>query len=126
MSRVVVVPIKRKVGRPARGDIRKSVPTFFPMSLREVIKRQAERAGLPMSDWLDVKILEWLAVNQRKAVYIGKTHSKMDSSGTAWVAVQVVLMHDTFERVQRYAQEFDVSVAGIVYTIAKGLIDAPQ
>ena len=126
MSRVVAVPIKRKVGRPARGDIRKSVPTFFPMSLREVIKRQAERAGLPMSDWLDVKILEWLAVNQRKAVYIGKTHSKMDSSGTTWVAVQVVLMHDTFERVQRYAQEFDVSVAGVVYTIAKGLIDARQ
>ena len=79
-----------------------------------------------MSDWLDVKILEWLAVNQRRAVYIAKTHSRTDSSGTTWVAVQVVLMHDTFERVQQYAQEFDVSVAGIVYTIAKGLIDAPQ
>lgn len=126
MSSIIVVPVKRKVGRPARGDIRKSVPTFFPASLREVIKRNAERAGLPMSDWLDVKILEWLAVHQRKAVHIAKTHSRTDSSGTAWVAVQVVLMHDTFERVQQYAQEFDVSVAGIVYTIAKGLIDAPQ
>jgi hypothetical protein len=123
---VVMAPIKRKVGRPARVDIRKSVPTFFPASLRELVKRQAEAAGLPMSDWLDVKILEWLALHQRKAVYIGKTHSRMDSSGTTWVAVQVVLMHDTFERVQQYAQEFDVSVAGIVYTIAKGLIDAPQ
>lgn len=122
----ILAPVKRKVGRPARGDIRKSVPTFFPASLREVVKRQAESAGLPMSDWLDVKILEWLAVNQRRAVYIAKTHSRTDSSGTTWVAVQVVLMHDTFERVQQYAQEFDVSVAGIVYTIAKGLIDAPQ
>lgn len=122
----ILAPVKRKVGRPARGDIRKSVPTFFPASLRECIKRQAESAGLPMSDWLDVKILEWLAVNQRRAVYIAKTHSRTDSSGTTWVAVQVVLMHDTFERVQQYAQEFDVSVAGIVYTIAKGLIDAPQ
>ena len=122
----ILAPVKRTVGRPARGDIRKSVPTFFPASLREVVKRQAESAGLPMSDWLDVKILEWLAVNQRRAVYIAKTHSRTDSSGTTWVAVQVVLMHDTFERVQQYAQEFDVSVAGIVYTIAKGLIDAPQ
>ena len=121
-----VAPIKRKVGRPARGDIRKSVPTFFPASLREAVKREAEAAGLPMSDWLDAKILEWLAVHQRKPVYIAKTHSRIDSSGTTWVAVQVVLMHDTFERVQQYAQEFDVSVAGIVYTIAKGLIDAPQ
>ena len=119
-------PIKRKVGRPARGDIRKSVPTFFPESLREAVTREAEAAGLTMSDWLDAKILEWLAVHQRKAVYIAKTHSRIDSSGTTWVAVQVVLMHDTFERVQQYAQEFDVSVAGIVYTIAKGLIDAPQ
>ena len=121
-----VAPIKRKVGRPARGDIRKSVPTFFPASLREAGEREAEAFGLPMSDWLDAKILEWLAVHQRKAVYIAKTHSRIDSSGTTWVAVQVVLMHDTFERVQQYAQEFDVSVAGIVYTIAKGLIDAPQ
>lgn len=118
--------IKRKVGRPARGDVRKSVPTFFPASLRESVKREAEAAGLPMSDWLDAKILEWLAVHQRKAVYIAKTHARTDASGTTWVAVQVVLMHDTFERVQQYAQEFDVSVAGIVYTIAKGLIDAPQ
>ena len=110
-----VAPIKRRVGRPARGDIRKSVPTFFPASLRGA-----------RSDWLEAKSLEWMAVHQRKAVYIAKTHSRIDSSGTTWVAVQVVLMHDTFERVQQYAQEFDVSVAGIVYTIAKGLIDAPQ
>lgn len=119
-------PVKRKVGRPARGDVRKSVPTFFPAVLRECVKRQAEEAGLSMSDWLDVKIIEWLAVNQRQAVYIAKTHARADASGTKWVAVQVVLMHDTFERVQQYAQAFDVSVAGIVYTIAKGLIDAPQ
>lgn len=118
--------VKRKVGRPARGDVRKSVPTFFPVSLREGVKRQAESAGLSMSDWLDVKIIEWLSVNQRQAVYIAKTHSRADASGTKWVAVQVVLMHDTFDRVQQYAQAFDVSVAGIVYTIAKGLIDAPQ
>ena len=125
MSATVILE-KRKVGRPARGDLRKAVPTFFPTVVREAIKRQAEAAGLGMSDWLDVKIIEWLALHQRKAVYIAKTHSRQDSSGTPWVAVQVVLMHDTFERVQRYAKEFDVSVAGIVYTIAKGLIDAPQ
>lgn len=126
MSTVAIILVKRKVGRPARGDVRKSVLTFFPVSLREAIKRHAELAGLPMSDWLDAKILLWLSVHQRKAVYIAKTHSRVDSSGTTWVAVQVVLMHDTFERVQQYAQAFDVSVAGVVYTIAKGLIDAPQ
>ena len=115
--------MKRKVGRPAREDIRKAVPTFFPVTLREAIKREADKAGLPMSDWLDAKIMAWLSVNQKNAVYIAKTHRHMDSSGNAWVAVQVVLMHDTFQRIQNYAKTFDVSVAGMVYTIAKGLVD---
>ena len=38
-----VAPIKRKVGRPARGDIRKSVPTFFPASLREAVKLESDQ-----------------------------------------------------------------------------------
>lgn len=119
----MIAPVKRKVGRPARNDIRKAVPTFFPIALRESIKQKAELAGLPMSDWLDAKIIEWLSVHQKKAVYIAKTHSRKDSSGTVWVAVQIVLLHDTFERVQQYSKAFDVSVAGIVYTIAKGAAD---
>ena len=115
---------KRKVGRPTRGDRRKSVPTFFPGWLREAVKVQAEEAGLPMSDWLDAKIVQWLDVHQYQASHIAKTHARVDASGVVWVAVQVVLLHGTFERVQQYAQAFDVSVAGIVYTIAKGSLNA--
>lgn len=121
----MTTPIKRKVGRPLRGDLRKPVPTFFPAALREAVKKEAEAAGLPMSDWMDAKITQWLTINQNKAVHIAKTHSRKDSSGVVWVAVQIVLMQDTFERVQKYAHQFEVSVAGIVYTIAKGLIDVP-
>ena len=114
---------KRRVGRPARTDVRKAVPTFFPVGLRERIKAAAESDGLPMSDWLDGKIITWFATNKNQLVPIAKTHSRRDGLGTAWVAVQVILLHDTFERVQRYAKLYEVSAAGIVYTVAKGSID---
>ena len=114
---------KRRVGRPAREDIRKSVPTFFPIHVREAIKREAEADGLSMSDWLDTKIIEWLTKYQNEAVYIAKTHPRKDNSGIQWVGVQVVLLHDTFDRLQQYAQKFDVSVAGVVYTVAKRLVE---
>lgn len=116
---------KRRVGRPARTDVRKAVPTFFPVGLRERIKAAAENDGLPMSDWLDAKIMSWFATHKNQLVPIAKTHSRRDGVGTAWVAVQVILLHDTFERVQRYATLYEVSAAGIVYTVAKGCLDDP-
>jgi len=113
----------RKVGRPARKELRKSVLTFFPQELRDAIKVMAEDSGMSTSDWFDAQVAVWLMHHQKVPVYISKTNPRRDANGQIWVAVQMILLDDTYMRVQNYALKFNVSVAGILYTIAKGLYD---
>lgn len=113
--------VQSKVGRPARNDARKSVPTFFTAKVRDDVRKMAKDSGMYMSDWLDGQILLWLSKNGSRPTYVAKTHSRKDASGTEWPAVQVVLLQDTYDRLFAYAHRFDVSIAGLIFTIARNI-----
>ena len=111
--------MSKRVGRPARKELRKSLLTFFPVDLRDWIKKQALESGVSMSDWMDAQLTHWLDTYDTQPMHIAKTKTVAADGG--WVAVQVVCLSLTSERLQRYVQDYAVSVAGIIYTVAKTL-----
>jgi hypothetical protein len=113
---------QRRVGRPAREEDRKQIPTFFPLNVRDAVKSKAKAAGMSMSDWLDAQLLLWLVDHQHTPAYVSRTHPRKDASGTEWRAVQIVLLQDTYDRLQAYTQKYGLSIAGLVYTVAREVV----
>lgn len=108
----------KRVGRPPRLDERRPVPTFFPETLRENVKRIAAAVQTPMSDWISMRCNEWLGMPQCNTAIIYRTHPRRVDT-VNWVPVQVVLAAETYEKLAEYAKERDVAIASLVYTIAK-------
>lgn len=108
----------KRIGRPPRLDDRRPVPTFFPSQLRERAKEYAAAAQSPMSDWISTQCDTWLTDTGQTAMMIYRTHPRRKDH-SLWVPVQVILATDTYERLDRFAQGRDVSVASLVYTIVR-------
>lgn len=107
--------VMRRVGRPPRLDERRPVPTFFQKKLRELVRASASAVNMPMSDWISLQCDEWLASPSSQHARILRTHPRKE--GNCWVPVQVVLAAGTYNRLLEYANERDVAIASLVYTI---------
>ena len=114
--------MSRKVGRPSRIDDRQQQLTFYPANLRHQIKTQAALRNISMSDYLDGEIRKWLNNEDNYNIRIFRTHPRSGSAEN-WVSVQFVLCNDTLDKLKEVARRRDISVASLIYTISKNLVD---
>lgn len=113
----------RKVGRPQRLDNhnRQQLLTFYPAALRSDIKVLATMNKMSMSDYMDSNIMSWLQDDTNQNVQVYRTHPRSGSDEN-WVSVQLVLSDATYTKLKESAVERDVSVASLVYTISKNIV----